>query len=229
VKASEKFVDSLEVAVRESENDGFYHHVMSLLNAQGSRVTLTAPSSFQSRKNDHIMDAAVRDALGDMRRGKGERSPDAKFEGLPIEVKHSTEGFTKLPTDSRALRNTDKKWYLFLQGEIKVDRPGQYMCWLMRSDALYRQVSDSLREKNSLFLPTIDPDDPEAAEKIENEIRSISADLARAILQKSIADEKIKLKTDTMSLRKNIGVNRVRFDIKFESLLRDVVSSMLKG
>lgn len=228
MKASEKFVDSLGAAVKESENYDIYSQMMSLMDARGTEVTLTAPSDYRIRKNDHIMDAAVRDAIGDKRRGDGERSPDAMFKRLPVEVKHSTEGFTKLPTDSRALRSTDKKWYLFLQGDIKVDQPGQYMCWLMRSDALYRQVSDSLREKSAFVLPTIDPDSPNAESEIENEIKLISSDLARAILQKSSPDEKIKLTTDTMSLKKNIGVNRVRFDIKFESLLRDVVSSMLR-
>ena len=63
---------------------------------------------------------------------------------------------------------------------------------------------------------------------IEEQIDIIQSDLARAIFDKASGDDSDKTKK-IMSIDKKIGINRVRFDLKFEQLIHSYVHEIIRG
>jgi hypothetical protein len=73
----------------------------------------------------------------------------------------------------------------------------------------------------------IDNNQPTALKEIEDQIHSIAADLAQSVLKRS-KDIGRTSEDPSMSLKRPVMANRVRFEIKFESLLRKTISEILK-
>ena len=65
-----------------------------------------------------------------------------------------------------------------------------------------------------------------ALSQIKSDIKNIENDLRNAIWNKATGDS---LPVGSMSLARRVGLNRVRFDLKFESTLRDAIREILRG
>ena len=228
----EDFIKLLVNARQESSKDELFSSIANALGAEfvgptGMQVRLTAPKSYNASR---MMEDAVRAAFNDKRKA---RYPDAMFnEKVPVEVKHRPDGFRDVPSDSYAVKDVTDKWYILLSGPIEADVPHDYDAFLLRSDH-FRKIIDIFKKSSSKFdeadLPSINPDSPRAVKEIELAINDITKDLALAIVRKSSKKEfETEKGRPRMSLSQRVGVNRVRFDIKFESLLRNVISDILK-
>ena len=178
--------------------------------------------------DSRVVEDAVREKFNDDL--KRIRQPDAMFGKIPVEVKHTTSGFGKLPTDSYGLTRTTEKWYLFVKGSVDRVQDEPFTAFLMRSDELYNEILLLVRGTNQvpLFndLESIDPASGNALREIEKEIDDIKGSLSLAILKK--AKGEIRGTDDgSMSITKRVGLNRVRFDIKFESKLREIIAGYI--
>lgn len=176
------------------------------------------------------MEDAVRAAFDDVRKS---RTPDALFEKtVNVEVKYRPDSFKDVPSDSYGIKDATSKWYILVSGPLVIDRESSYNAYLVRSDE-YRVAVDGFKRASGKFdeadLPSINPDGPMALAHIKSAINAISNDLARAIIAKSGKEAPAgeKVTRPNMSLPQRVGVNRVRFDIKFESLLRSTIRGML--
>lgn len=231
--SAKDFIRAFEHATERSSNyDEFKSMMQSLggsLNPDSKSVSIKLDTN-RKGSDSRVVEDAVREKFGDNL--KRNRYPDAMFGEIPVEVKHTTSGFGKLPTDSYGLTNTDKKWYLFVKGSIDRVKDESFTAWLMRSDELYREMMLLLLGTNqaSLFphkdLGAIDPQSGTALEDIEKEIGNITRSLSLSILRKAKGQSE-KDATETMSLSKRVGINRVRFDIKFESKLRKIITDII--
>jgi hypothetical protein len=228
-----RFLDAFDEASEQSSNDETFKKISAALKAtpSGKNLKIKLNTNKKGWSDSRIIEDAVREALGDsLQRG---RTPDVLFGNIPIEVKHKTSSFNGLPTDSYGLTRTPNKWYLFVKGPIDKVPDQEMEAWLMRSDVLYDQMVPLLSTSGQISLFTgvadssIDPSSPKALEQIKKEIESISDELSSAILRKAQGDYREK-QGEKMSLNRKIGLQRVRFDVKFESLLRKTISETLK-
>lgn len=232
---SEDFNRYLQVAQENSRQDPAFDGMMAKL--QG-RVSTSAPARIiltvrRAHADFRAMEDAVRAAFGDVRKS---RTPDARFEGNDVEVKYRPGSFTDVPSDSYGIKDNTSNWYILVSGPIVIDRESSYNAYLIRSDE-YRAAVDSFKRASKKFdeadLPSINPDSSRALADIRSAIVAISDDLARAIIAKSgkASPEGVKAPRPRMSLPQRVGVNRVRFDIKFESLLllRKLIAESLKN
>lgn len=227
------FRNLLQIAQNKAVNDPIFDGIKDALKAGDARnagmtVTLTAPKSFNVFR---MMENAVRAAFNDERKA---RHPDALFNGsVDVEVKYRPDGFREVPSDTYAVKNIKTKWYILLSGDIQVETPHQYDAYLVRSDH-FREAIDVFKKSagnsDPSDLPPINPDSPMALKDIELAINDIQKDLAQAILRKSAKNEvETEKGKPRMSLRQRVGVNRVRFDIKFESLVRQYIREIIRG
>jgi len=197
---------------------------------QDSRSASIKLNTNKKGSDSRVVEDAVREKFKD-NLGRS-RYPDALFGAIPVEVKHTTSGFGKLPTDSYGLTRTDKKWYLFVKGSVDRVENENFTAWLMRSDSLYQEMTLLLRgtSQGSLFphqdLNSIDPMSDDALVNIEKEIKDIASSLSTSILRKARGEAE-KSESETMSLSKRVGINRIRFDVKFESKLRKIISDII--
>ncbi len=229
------FRDAFDEATARSSEDDTFKKISSALRAVPYEKHLKIKLNTDKRawSSSRIIEDAVREALGDsLQRG---RTPDVLFGNVPIEVKHKESNFNSLPTDSYGLTRTTNKWYLFVKGTIE-QVPNQEMeAWLMRSDVLYDQMAPLLSEPGQIDLFTgvssssIDPSGPNALGQIKKEIDDITGQLSSAILRKAKGEYREIEGGEKMSLNRKIGLRRVRFDIKFESLLKKTVLEILKS
>jgi hypothetical protein len=192
-----------------------------------------------NRTTGDVVEEAIRERLGDKKDADDRPlNVDVMFDGTPIEVKYSKTKFDSLATDSQSLRRRTDKWYMYVRGDISFGVPREFDVWLMRSDALYNAVKAYKGiNDDSLEIPTI--------EEIEGLIDQIKKGLATAIWSKATgleppktggdeeldADGKKKNEKEeiSMGLKRRIGLNRVRFDLKFEGLLRAYVKEILRS
>lgn len=225
----------LQVAQVNSSRDPAYDRMMRSLHGETlstgtARIILRVP---RAHADFRAVEDSVRAAFGDLR---SSRTPDARFENNEIEVKYRPNGFNEVPSDSKGIKDVTNVWYILVSGPIVINRESPYDAYLIRSDE-YRAAVDSFKRSSEKFdeadLPSINPDSPNALADIRSAIDAISDDLARAIISKSkkggSADGKTK--GPRMSLIQRVGANRVRFDIKFESLLllRKLIAESLKN
>lgn len=216
-----EFAAAYAKATRESSKEPLFQEISKALKSRtkGEADFISIVLNTKLRGSDsRVVEDAVRIAFGDdLNRS---RYPDAKFGEIPVEVKHTTSGFGKLPTDTYGLTETDGKWYLFVKGSIDRKKRENMGAWLMRSDHLYRCIN----EINPIDKDAIIPGSENAVEQIEAQIDLIQASLANAINRRA---QGLSRDVGTMSLPNKVGPNRIRFDIKFESLLRSVISGVL--
>jgi hypothetical protein len=188
--------------------------------------------NLQQTTGDAI-EAALRKIFGDNldARAKGKGRIDVIFDGLDIEVKYSRNGFNGLATDSQALRSRTDKWYMYVKGDVGIGVPCNNQIWLMRADKLHwvmRQDRgvDSTSINTSIDLSSDKRKKIMALSQIKSDIKNIENDLRNAIWNKATGDN---LPVGSMSLARRVGLNRVRFDLKFESTLRDAIREILRG
>lgn len=194
----------------------------AMQNEDGS-VDISLTCRLQQTTGDSIEDA-VRNIFFDIRKSRKDHGrADLVFGGKIIEIKYSRNMFSSLATDSQALYKNPEKWYLYIVGNAPIGQTSTLKAWFMRSDHLYEEIS-SVRGFG------IDTSKDTALAEIEQQVNKLSSQLARAILNKSrpsrgTPDEQVT----SMSLDKKVGINNVRFDIKFEGLLRSYIKEILRS
>lgn len=228
----------LDTAALQSRGDEYNQIMGPIVQATGASVALadavpaTIPltCNLQQTTGDAI-ESAMRAIFGDSRakRAKGKGRVDVVVGDIDIEVKYARNGFDGLATDSQALRQLTDKWYMYVKGDIGIGSPCNNKIWLMRADKLY----DAVYEARGGNISSIDAHATDAESKkiqalsqIRADIQDIETDLRNAIWNKATGDN---LPVKSMSLGHRIGLNRVRFDIKFEGLLRAYVKEILRS
>ena len=229
--SAREFALAFERATARSSNYDEFESMIRSLGGEPSAGAKTVSIKLNTNKHgsdSRVVEDAVREKFNDDL--KRIRQPDAMFGKIPVEVKHTTSGFGKLPTDSYGLTRTTEKWYLFVKGSVDRVQDEPFTAFLMRSDELYNEILLLVRGTNQvpLFndLESIDPASDNALREIEKEIDDIKGNLSLAILKK--AKGEIRGTDDgSMSITKRVGLNRVRFDIKFESKLRKIIADYI--
>jgi len=242
----------LSKAMRESQqvDPTFFSSIMAVLSPQN--VSALAPSSASSQEEDEapmppakvmlycniqqttgdVIEAGLRKKLGDDKEARqpGQHNIDLIFNNTKFEIKYKREGFKGLATDSQSLRRTSDKWYIYVKGDIQLGCNAGYDMWIIRSDKLYEAIEE---ERKLLNAPTIqipavydDKMKEDLIKDILDQIHDIESELAKAVWNKASGDN---VPVATMGLEKRIGLNRVRFDLKFESILRACVRETLRS
>ncbi len=235
-----QFFEAFRQAAKNSSTEPLFQDMLGALGGtlsdDGKSIEATLDTSGRGSDSRVVEDAVRKKFNDDLKRS---RYPDAYFQGVPIEVKHTTSGFGKIPTDSYGLVDTDKKWYLYVKGDVNRTERDEFTILLMRSDHLYTEVLTLLNPSGSsqrqLFrVPpgNINPTSQDALKDISDEIDKIKSSLSAAILRRAKGDAEKPGKSSgeetSMSLLKGVGLNRVRFDIKFESLLKQTILEILR-
>ena len=125
---------------------------------------------------------------------------------------------------------------MYVAGDIAQNVLSDYTIWFMRSDKLFDALVARKAAKANTTVPQFlagsissDPiDRVQSLKDIEEQIDIIQSDLARAIFDKASGDDSDKTKK-IMSIDKKIGINRVRFDLKFEQLIHSYVHEIIRG
>lgn len=203
--------------------DHFKTHAGSIARNPDGSADIRLSCRLQQTTGDSVEDA-IRNIFFDIRKAR-------KFHGRAdlvlnantrIEIKYSRSKFSGLATDSQGLVPDPGKWYLYVSGDVPLDQSATLKAWFMRSDELFNAL---LSQQQGVV--SISPASGTALQEIEREIDLIKNDLARAILNK--AGGTTSGAQPIMSLDKHIGINRVRFDLKFESVLRSTIREILRG
>lgn len=228
----------LAKAANESATDSMFSSIQaaiggSSIDPKTGSMTVELECQIGRTKGD-VIEQAIRAKVGDDKEAKDRKSNvDVMYEKTPIEVK-STEkpAFVKLMSDSQSLRKRTDKWYMYVKGTIAIGEKKDYEVWLMRSDNLFNAVKTfrGITDDEILTSPSIE----EIEAMIDDSVRH---NLAVAIWNKTndlkepakAQKGKDKGKRPSMGLEKKIGLNRVRFDIKFEGLLRAYVKEILRS
>jgi len=184
-----------------------------------------------------VVERAVRRAFNDNRSAS---HPDSIFtlnnREIEVEVKHSSQKIDDYPSDSRGLNDRTDKWYIYVMGTVDGTNQNVFSAWLMRSKELFVEVMNrrgfmsNQQSFNSMSAPVrgyIDTNQSTAEAEIEREIHNIAANLAHSVLLRS-KDVGRTSKDPSMSLGLPVMANRVRLEIKFESLLRKTISEILE-
>ena len=237
---AEQFVKAFTKATSLSSDYPFFENMKNALGGSfisGNGLLQIVLDTKLKGTYSRIIEDAVRNKFNDsLKRG---RSPDAIFNTgeieIPVEVKFSSVSFTKLPSDYRNLIDTPNKWYLFIFGDINHSQNDNFTAWLMRSDELFHQMDLLNKNPQEALFPdyvnpgSIDPKSPTALNDIAVEINKIERYLAQKIIERSVEKmDNASEERGSMSLERRVNGRRVRFDIKFESLLRNVISDILK-
>jgi hypothetical protein len=224
----------------KAEPNTFSAMVSSLSGAQKNGFLEIKLDTSGLKGADYAMvERAVRRAFSDNRSAA---HPDSVFtlngKGIEVEVKHSSQRIDNYPSDSRGLNDRTDKWYIYIMGDVDGTNQNVFSTWLMRSKELFFEVMTRRRFMSpqiqqsfgSMSAPArgyIDTNQPTAEAEIEREIHNIAAKLAHSVMLRS-KDISRTSKDPSMSLDLPVMANRVRFEIKFESLLRKTISEMLK-
>jgi len=209
--------DAMMSSMSGSEQNGIWRIKLDTSNLKGAEYD--------------IVENAVRRAFKDKRT---DHHPDAIFNGTEVEVKHKPRMFTSFPTDSYGLSDRTDKWYLFVMGSVDGTETNEFSAWLMRSRELFFEVmtrrgylTPSVQTGDGVGKIYIDPNAPTAIEEIQSQIEDIKGALATSIVKKARGG--VRGPNDpSMSLALPVGANRIRVEIKFESLLRKTISEILK-
>jgi hypothetical protein len=232
--------DVLNVAVDNTIADPtaltFYNDFLNKLSFHGTdKIKLTCTQQHSS--GDQI-ESAIRKVVGDSRRNreKTKKRIDVLYKDTIIEVKYGRAGFKGLATDSQGLRPRTDKWYLYVAGDVCQNELSEYTVWFMRADKLFDALVARKAAKakttvpqflaGSISVDSIDRD--QSIKDISAQIDIIKNDLARAIFAKASGDDSDKTKK-IMGIEKKIGINRVRFDLKFEQLIHSYVHEIIRG
>lgn len=238
-----EWIDSFKQAMansQQADQNTFDAIVSSLSGTQKSGfLEIELDTSGLKGADYDVVELAVRRAFNDRRT---DHHPDAIFtlngKGIEVEVKHSPQVISVYRTDSRGLNDRTDKWYVYVMGDVDGTIQNQFRAWLMRSKELFVEVmtrrgfmapqnQQSLGSMSSAAKSYIDTNQPTALKDIEAQIHDIEGKLAKAVLLRS-KDIGRSSGDPSMSLVLPVMANRVRFEIKFESLLRKTISKMIK-
>lgn len=220
----------LSEITKQSSVDPFFNDFLAAVGGQfdeakGQIIFDLDLKEAKSVSSDHPVEEAIRIKVGDFRKrskdGESNKKKTAEksrvdviFKGKEIECKHSKDKHERIPTDYVGVKNTQDKWYLLSEGSVFGDST-TLSCFFYRSDFYYEMMKRRVEGKNA-----IDIDSSKAIAEIEDEILSLTTDLAKAILHKAKGTQgKSGYK---MTLSRPIGLNKVRFDLKFEGLIREI-------
>jgi len=238
--ASKFEINVLKVAVNDTVADPtastFYNDFLNSLSFNGTdKIKLEC--ELHTTSGDSI-ESAIRNVLGDSRknREKSKKRIDVIYQDTIIEVKYGRFGFKGLATDSQGLRPRADKWYLYVAGGLCHNKMSEYTAWFMRADKLFDVLVARKAAKAKTTVPqflagsiSADPiDRVQSLQDINAQIDIIQNDLARAIFDKASGDDSDKTKK-IMGIDKKIGINRVRFDLKFEQLIHSYVHEIIRG
>jgi hypothetical protein len=240
---ADEWIQSFKQVMADSQQadpDTFNAIASSLSGAQKNGFLEIKLDTSGLKGADHeVVERAIRKAFNDNR---ASHHPDAIFtlngKKIEVEVKHSPQVISVYRTDSRGLNDKTGKWYIYAMGSVDGTSQNQFKAWLMRSKELFvevmtrrgfmsPQIQQSLGPMSSATRNYIDTNQPNAEAEIEREIHNIAARLARSVMLRS-QDIGRTSKDPSMSLDLPVMANRVRFEIKFESLLRKTISEILK-
>jgi hypothetical protein len=220
------FIAAFEKATELSSQDNMFGEIVKALRGKttpegvGLVVYNISLDTRGTGDNTRVVEDALRVKLGDD--PNRERYRDVVFKNVTIEVKQTTSGFGKLPTDTYGLTTGTEKWYIFLKGPVTRRAKNLFKAWIMRSDHLHSSVS-SLNTGVNVIIPG----SPTAVNDIASEIVKMSQALASIINARASGDRGKPVRGE-LSIPRRIGLNRVRFDIKFETLLRKTISEILE-
>jgi len=233
---ADEWISSFSKATNDSQlqDPGLFDSMMqSLSGSKSGRFWQIQLDTSGLRGAEYaIVESAVRRAFNDKR---SDHHPDAIFNGVEVEVKHKPKVFTSFPNDSYGLSDRTDKWYLFVMGSVDGTKSNTFSAWLMRSKELFLEVmirrghmtpgaqTGHGQQYSKLY---IDPNSSTALEEIESQIEEIKKSLAASIVKKAKGVSR-KSEDPSMSLSLPIGANRVRFEIKFESLLKSYVGEII--
>jgi len=240
---ADEWIQSFKQVMADSQQadpDAFSAIASSLSGAQKNGFLEIKLDTSGLKGADHeVVERAIRKAFNDNR---ASHHPDAIFtlngKKIEVEVKHSPQVISVYRTDSRGLNDKTGKWYIYVMGNVDGTSQNQFNAWLMRSKELFvevmtrrgfmsPQIQQSIGSMSSATRNYIDTNQPNAEAEIEREIHNIAARLARSVVLRS-QDIGRTSKDPSMSLDLPVMANRVRFEIKFESLLRETISEILK-
>ena len=218
----EEFRKNLANITNQSTSDPFFNVFVSAVggeyNEPEGKVTINLDLR-QAREatSAHIVEEAIRIKIGDAieSRPKDKKRVDVFFNGKEIECKHSLEKHKRAPIDYVGIKKSQDKWYLLSEGPIIGDST-TLSCFFYRSDFYYEMMKKNVEGKNS-----IDIDSSNALAEIEDEILSLTTDLAQAILHKAKGNQ--GRSGSRMTLSRLIGLNKVRFDLKFERIIKEYI------
>jgi hypothetical protein len=238
--ASKFEINVLNVAVKDTVADPtastFYNDFLNNFSFhETDKIKLTCTQQHSS--GDQI-ESAIRKVVGDSRKN---RDPDKKridviYKKTIIEVKYGRAGFKGLATDSQGLRSRTDKWYLYVAGDVCQNELSEYTVWFMRADKLFdalvtRKAAKAKTTVQQFLAGSISADLDDRVQSLKDinaQIDIIQNDLARAIFDKASGDDSDKTKK-IMGIDKKIGINRVRFDLKFEQLIHSYVHEIIRG
>ena len=226
-KKKRSFEEVLTDAMKKSESNAetktFFQSILTQLGiSKKGQYPATIKLKCEPKHTiGHSIETGFREKFNDNIAAKNRpKNHDVVFDGKELEIKFSKKGFTKLATDSRALRPSTEKWYLYTKGEIKIGQTANYDVWIVNAKSLYDEL---MNERASGGM--IDIKNEEALEKIKKDIETLAPGLAQAILNKATGETS----RQKMTLPNKVGINKVRFDIKFETLLRSCIKEILRS
>ena len=206
---------------RKSSSDPFFNDFVAAVDgqydeAEGKIYFELDLKQARETNSAHIVEEALRIKLGDSldKRASDKKRVDVIFNGKEIECKHSVTKHKSPPIDYVGIKKSQDKWYLLSEGSITGDLT-RLSCFFYRSDFYYEIMKKRVDGKNA-----IDIDSSKALAEIEDEILSLTTDLATAILHKAKGNQ--GKSGSKMTLSRPIGLNKVRFDLKFERLIREI-------
>jgi hypothetical protein len=222
------YIDAYGQATAASSSEPIFNLMKNSLNgtvtttpAGGMIVKDILLDTQRPGDNTRVVEDALRSVFNDTRK---ERHPDVMMGKTPIEVKQTTSGFGKIPTDTYGVAQNTTKWYIYLIGDVQRTKQDRFDAWIMRSDHLYAALAPVVATFNQNMIT---PGPQTAVSSIASEISGMSAKLAQIINDRA-QGTRVQLAPKDLSLPSRVGLNRVRFDIKFESLLRKTISEMLE-
>jgi hypothetical protein len=217
----DQFRQDLTDITRQSSADPFFNDFVSAVGGQyddtEGKIYLELDLKQARETNSaHIVEEALRIKLGDSldKRHSDKKRVDVIFNGKEIECKHSITKHKSAPIDYVGIKKSQDKWYLLSEGSITGDSTS-LSCFFYRSDFYYEIMKKRVEGKNA-----IDIDSSKAIAEIEDEILSLTTDLATAILHKAKGNQ--GKSGSKMTLSRPVGLNKVRFDLKFERLIREL-------
>jgi hypothetical protein len=234
-KRKRSFEEVLTAAMKKSESNAetstFFQRILAQLDTSGASKG-QYPATVElwcepQHTTGHSIETGFRKKFNDNIAAKNRpKNHDVVFDGKELEIKFSKKGFAKLATDSRALRPSVNKWYLYTKGEIKTNQNANYDVWIISAESLFNELEED-RAGGGMIDIKIDKNrkEEDVLGEIKKDIEALVPGLAKAILNKATGETS----RQKMTLSNKVGINKVRFDIKFETLLRSCIKEILRS
>jgi hypothetical protein len=236
-KRKRSFEEVLTAAMKKSESNAetstFFQRILTQLDTSGTSKG-QYPATVElwcepQHTTGHSIETGFRKKFNDNIAAKNRpKNHDVVFDGKELEIKFSKKGFAKLATDSRALRPSVNKWYLYTKGEIKTNQNANYNVWIISAESLFNELEEDRAGGGMIDIENENGEEKEEKDvlgEIQKEIEALVPGLAQAIFNKATG----KTSRQKMTLSKKVGINKVRFDIKFETLLRSCIKEILRS